>query len=65
MSNVPTNQAGTLIDIITRIQSVDVEKAADDAAARAELLLLARKLTDALEGPINRATDLVFKVSTP
>ncbi|KAF1962612.1 sterigmatocystin 8-O-methyltransferase [Byssothecium circinans] len=64
MSDTQANQMGDVSHILTHIQSVDVEQLSHDAVARAYLLQLARKLTSVLEGPVNRATDLVFKPYT-
>jgi hypothetical protein len=54
---------GEITRIVARIQDLKVDKIADDLDARLELLRLSRKLTAVLEGPVDRATDLVFKVS--
>jgi hypothetical protein len=55
--------ADEITRIIARIQDLKVDRIADDHEARLELLHLSRRLTAVLEGPVNRATDLVFKVS--
>lgn len=52
-----------LPDLVGKIRDVDVNGVSNDPVAQADLLKLARKLTAVLEGPVNRATDLVFKVS--
>lgn len=52
-----------LPDLLGKIRNVDVDSVSNDPVAQADLLKLARKLTAVLEGPVNRATDLVFKVS--
>lgn len=51
-----------LSDIVKRIQGINVDTLSHDQHAQSDLLQLARKLTVVLEGPVNRATDLVFKV---
>jgi hypothetical protein len=56
-------QGGPLAAVLGAIQNVDIEQLMDDQALQAETLSLARKLTSMLEGSVNRATDLVFKVS--
>lgn len=48
--------------LIAKLKSIDVSRVNEDEAAKGEALKLARKITATLEGPINRATDLVFKV---
>jgi hypothetical protein len=63
MGDSQAKDMGELSDIVTRIQGIDVDKISNDSVARADLLHLANKLTVALEGPINRATDLAFKVN--
>jgi hypothetical protein len=56
-------QSGPLAAALLAIQDVDIEQLVDDKALQAETLSHARKLTSILEGPVNRATDLVFKAS--
>lgn len=63
MSGLSAHQSFELSDVIAHIQGLDAEKLVNNATAQAELLPLARKLTYILEGPVNRATDLAFKVS--
>ncbi|PVI03456.1 sterigmatocystin 8-O-methyltransferase [Periconia macrospinosa] len=53
-----------LPDLLKSIQAVDTNEILFDAAAKKELLHVAKKLTAVLEGPVNRATDLVFKPYT-
>ncbi|KAF2702772.1 sterigmatocystin 8-O-methyltransferase [Pleomassaria siparia CBS 279.74] len=64
MNDSRGNQTSELSDVIARIQSVDVDQISHDPEAKADLLLLARKLTASLEGSVNRATDLVFRPYT-
>ena len=63
MSDSRPDHASELSRIVARMQSVDVGQVSNNSEAQAELLLLARKLTAVLEGPINKATDLAFKAS--
>ena len=63
MDDSQANQSGELSRIIASIQNVDTEKIVHDDIGKTELLKLARKLTAVLEGPVNKATDLVFKVN--
>jgi hypothetical protein len=49
--------------VLSDIQTFTPEGVLDNAPARADLLALAKRLTTLLEGPVNRATDLVFKVN--
>jgi hypothetical protein len=51
-----------LQSLITKFKSLDVARLAEDEALKSEALRLARKVTATLEGPVNRATDLVFRV---
>jgi hypothetical protein len=52
-----------LSNVLTDIQTFSVDRVLEDASARADLIYLAQRLTTVLEGPVNRATDLVFKVN--
>jgi hypothetical protein len=63
MSELQDTSMSELSRIIKTIQSVNVENITQDVTAKAELLTLSKNLTAVLEGPLNRATDLVFKVS--
>lgn len=53
-----------LQSLITKLKNIDVAQVAEDEAVKSEALRLARKVTATLESPINRATDLVFRVYT-
>lgn len=53
-----------LQSLITKLKNIDVAQVAEDEAVKSEALRLARKVTATLEGPVNRATDLVFRVNT-
>ncbi|CAI6261928.1 unnamed protein product [Periconia digitata] len=53
-----------LPNLMSKIQGVDVAQLPQDQGAQAELLRLTREVTTILEGPVNRATDLVFKPYT-
>jgi hypothetical protein len=59
-----TGQGEDIQSLITRLKNIDVARVEQDEAVKGEALALARKITSTLEGPINRATDLVFRVCT-
>jgi hypothetical protein len=48
--------------LIEKLKNIDVARVEEDEGVKGEALALARKITATLEGPINRATDLVFRV---
>jgi hypothetical protein len=48
--------------LIEKLKNIDVARVEEDEGVKGEALALARKITSTLEGPINRATDLVFRV---
>jgi hypothetical protein len=50
--------------LLSKLQAIDLAKIENDKTVRAETLALARKLSASLEEPINRATDLAFRVSS-
>ncbi|KAF2871891.1 O-methyltransferase-domain-containing protein [Massariosphaeria phaeospora] len=50
--------------LLSKLQATDAKALENDSAARHELLQLSRNLTAALENPVDRATDLVFKPYT-
>ena len=50
--------------ILAEIQTFNVTKIQDDPLSRASLADLAKRLTAILKDPVNRATDLVFKVGS-
>lgn len=52
-----------LTQALQAIQDVDLSNVLKSRKSRTDLLALSRKLTNALEGPVDRATDLVFKAS--
>jgi hypothetical protein len=49
-------------NLIERLKNIDVARVEEDEDVKGEALALARKITSTLEGPINRATDLMFRV---
>jgi hypothetical protein len=59
-----TGQGEDIQSLITRLKNIDVARVEGDEDVKSEALALARKITSTLEGPINRATDLVFRVGT-
>lgn len=48
--------------ILSKLQGIKIREIENDEVVKNETLALARKLTATLEGPVNRATDLVFRV---
>lgn len=63
MSDYPTAEGADVHSLVTNLQAIHKSQILKDEAVKIETLTLARKLVAALEGPVNRATDLVFKVS--
>jgi hypothetical protein len=59
MSDPSTKDVKNLIE---RLKNIDVTRVEEDENVKGEALALARKITSTLEGPINRATDLMFRV---
>jgi hypothetical protein len=59
-----TGQGEDIQSLIARLKNIDVARVERDEDVKGEALALARKITSTLEGPINRATDLVFRVCT-
>jgi hypothetical protein len=57
-----TGQGEDIQSLIARLKDIDVARVEADEGVKGEALALARKITSTLEGPINRATDLVFRV---
>lgn len=57
------SESKELSTVLSGIQAFTAEGTLDNAPARADLLALAKRLTTLLEDPVNRATDLVFKVN--
>jgi hypothetical protein len=62
MTDTSTSQQEDIQGLIGRLQNIDVARVKVDEGVKGEALALARKITSTLEGPINRATDLVFSV---
>jgi hypothetical protein len=48
--------------LIERLKNINVARVEEDEGVKGEALTLARKITATLEDPINRATDLMFRV---
>jgi len=48
--------------LLSKLQNIDITQIEADESAKIRVLSLIRKITANLEGPINRATDLVFRV---
>jgi hypothetical protein len=59
MSDPSTKDVKNLIE---RLKNIDVARMEEDEDVKGEALALARKITSTLEGLINRATDLMFRV---
>jgi hypothetical protein len=49
-------------NLVEGLRNIDLDALQGDPGLKHEALTLARKITGILEGPVNRATDLVFKV---
>lgn len=62
MHDNTTQRGDDLRSLIKKLQNVDVESVNENEALKIETLDLARKITAALEGPVNRATDLMYRV---
>ncbi|KAF2658527.1 sterigmatocystin 8-O-methyltransferase [Lophiostoma macrostomum CBS 122681] len=57
----PHGGISTASELLSRLQRIDHTKLELDQNVRNDALLLSKKLTASLEGPVNRATDLVFR----
>jgi hypothetical protein len=64
MTGTSTSEGEDIQSLIARLQNINVARVEGDEHVKGEALALARKIRSTLEGPINRATDLVFKVCT-
>lgn len=62
MESVRDNGYDDAHSLVSKLQAMDGSKILKDEAVRNETLSLARKLVATLEGPVNRATDLAFRV---
>jgi hypothetical protein len=62
MGEAQTTSAGDLSRIVEGIKSIDLENVEKDKHVKEELLALSQKLTSQLEGPLNRALDLIWRV---
>jgi hypothetical protein len=62
MTDKEVEQNQELKILVDRLHSIDLDALSDNPDLKREALSLARKITGTLEGPVNRATDLVFKV---
>jgi hypothetical protein len=63
MSSSSSHGDVTVPALLSRLREIDHTRVEHDQNVKDEALLLSRKLTASLEGPVNRATDLVFRVS--
>ncbi|KAJ4359631.1 uncharacterized protein N0V89_000186 [Didymosphaeria variabile] len=61
MSDIRAAESDDVRSLVSKLQAIDSSKVLEDEAVKNETLTLARKLVAALEGPVNRATDLVFR----
>jgi len=64
MSDTHAVGGDDLQGLITRLKTIDVTRIEEDESVKRDALALARKVTATLEGPVNRATDLIFRVYT-
>ena len=62
MTGTQPQQAKEWRNLVEGLRNIDLDALQDDPGLKHEALTLARKITGILEGPVNRATDLVFKV---
>lgn len=61
MNGTESSHVDDVQALISQIQAIDASEIVQNPGAKSEILALAKKLTNALEEPLNRATDLVFK----
>jgi hypothetical protein len=64
MTDTNTMPEDELQSLVKKLNSFDFTRVAADGAEKSDALRLARKVTAILEGPVNRATDLAFRVYT-
>lgn len=62
MADTSNVQRDDLRGLILQLKSLDVDQIEEDAGAKNDALALAKKVTASLEDPVNKATDLVFRV---
>jgi hypothetical protein len=62
MADTQLKKDKDLKSLVEGLRNIDLDMLQDDPGLKHEALTLARKITGILEGPVNRATDLVFKV---
>jgi hypothetical protein len=64
MTDTNTRPEDELQSLVKKLNNVDFTRIAEDGAEKSDALRLARKVTAILEGSVNRATDLAFRVYT-
>jgi hypothetical protein len=62
MTDTQLQKDEELKSLVEGLRNIDLDTLQDDPGLKHEALTLARKITGILDGPVNRATDLAFKV---
>jgi hypothetical protein len=62
MSEIRAAEGDDVHSLVSKLREIDTSQILKDEAVKGETFTLARKLAAALEGLVNRAIDLVFRV---